>query len=302
MVIVHIKASKELESVLKKLDEESIAILSFLASWCKKCSIMIPELERVAEVNPSQTFAFIDVDECDDLAIEYNVIVLPTIYFIKNKAIIESIIGPKLISLHKILSRLKMETPAPKKAEKDKENKKEDDGTPIRIRIGKEKNLQTESLITTILTNELKETISKPRQKISFDHEHKPSKSTDEKTSTPQPSKSSDGKEIAQASSIKSLNDTKPKDEKPSKSADEKYSVKKSVSKTSNSKEIDQASSIKSLNDTKPKDEKPSKSADEKNSAKKSASKSSNDKEVSKTSSIKSLKNSEEKSKDKSKT
>ncbi|XP_059468328.1 thioredoxin-2-like [Neocloeon triangulifer] len=78
----------------KKLDEagSKLVIVDFHATWCGPCKMIAPLLETLAE-NPNLVVLKVDVDECEDLAAEYNISAMPTFIFIKNKVKVDTLTG-----------------------------------------------------------------------------------------------------------------------------------------------------------------------------------------------------------------
>jgi thioredoxin 1 len=61
------------------------AIADFHASWCGPCKMLDPIIEDLADELGSQAFVGkVDIDECSDIAINYNVSAVPTIIFFNN--------------------------------------------------------------------------------------------------------------------------------------------------------------------------------------------------------------------------
>ena len=86
---------EELENII---NEGKSCIVDFFASWCGPCQMLGPVFEEVASnekyVNKIQ-FIKIDIDKEDSLALDYNVEVVPTLVFIKEKNVIKKEEGYK---------------------------------------------------------------------------------------------------------------------------------------------------------------------------------------------------------------
>lgn len=81
MQILHPNKS-EFENLIK---EDNLIVVDFFATWCGPCKMFGPILEEVASNTASGVkFAKIDIDENEDLALEYNVQAVPTISLFKN--------------------------------------------------------------------------------------------------------------------------------------------------------------------------------------------------------------------------
>ncbi len=68
--------------------------VDFWAPWCKPCLRMDPLIERVADKHSSDVvFAKVNVEECRDIAMRYNVSSIPTYMIFNNSSPRESRIG-----------------------------------------------------------------------------------------------------------------------------------------------------------------------------------------------------------------
>lgn len=70
-------------SLSKDLNKLGVTILTFGAKWCRYCQLLKDELIELETENPQLTILHIDTDENEDLAVSYDVSVLPTtLYFV----------------------------------------------------------------------------------------------------------------------------------------------------------------------------------------------------------------------------
>ena len=84
-------SSENLES-LKKGDKP--LVVDFWATWCGPCRMVAPIIEKLAEKYDGKiVVGKCDVEECEDLAAEYNIRNIPTILFIKNGIIVNKVVG-----------------------------------------------------------------------------------------------------------------------------------------------------------------------------------------------------------------
>lgn len=76
--------------LIEKLQEagEKLVLIDFYADWCEPCKLISPKLEEYATEYPDIVVLKVDIDENMDIANEYNVILMPTIIFIKNKEMV----------------------------------------------------------------------------------------------------------------------------------------------------------------------------------------------------------------------
>ena len=66
------------------LKSEMPVIIDFYADWCTPCQWLSPIIEEIANENDNIKVVKVNVDECPNLAVEYNAISIPTIVLIKE--------------------------------------------------------------------------------------------------------------------------------------------------------------------------------------------------------------------------
>lgn len=91
--IIEIKNVEQFEQEVKK--ENGIVFIDFYATWCMPCKAMSPIIEEIAEEHKEVKFVKIDVDKNEELAIQYNVMSIPTMMIMKNGEITKTFIGIK---------------------------------------------------------------------------------------------------------------------------------------------------------------------------------------------------------------
>lgn len=68
------------------LTEKTIEIVTFGARWCKFCALIKDELVELENKNQDVGILYIDADEEESLAEEFNITKLPTLlYFVKSE-------------------------------------------------------------------------------------------------------------------------------------------------------------------------------------------------------------------------
>lgn len=83
----------------------SLAIVDFYADWCGPCKMMAPIIEELAEeYNGTVKIGKLDVDNSPETSAKYRVMSIPTILFIKNGEVVDTIVGavPKATLVEKI--------------------------------------------------------------------------------------------------------------------------------------------------------------------------------------------------------
>lgn len=67
------------------LNSEKPVLVDFFADWCGPCKMMAPIVEELAtELDGKVKVGKINVDENSDIAVEYNVMSIPTLIIFKN--------------------------------------------------------------------------------------------------------------------------------------------------------------------------------------------------------------------------
>ena len=92
--------SENFESEVSQSDQT--VLIDFYADWCGPCKMLSPIVTEVAKENPEIKVVKIDVDAEQDLAIEYQVMSIPTLVVIKDGNEVNRAVG--LIDKSEILS------------------------------------------------------------------------------------------------------------------------------------------------------------------------------------------------------
>ena len=67
------------------LNSEKPILVDFFADWCGPCKMMAPIVEELAtELDGKAKVGKLNVDENSDIAVEYNVMSIPTLIVFKN--------------------------------------------------------------------------------------------------------------------------------------------------------------------------------------------------------------------------
>ena len=78
----------------KVIQSEKPVIIDFYADWCGPCKMMSPIVDQIAEeLGEKATVGKINVDENQDLAMEYGVMSIPTIIFFKDGSVQKTFVG-----------------------------------------------------------------------------------------------------------------------------------------------------------------------------------------------------------------
>ena len=68
-------------------------VIDWFAPWCGPCKIIDGVLKNVKKEFPDINFKKINVDENSDLANSFGIRSIPTLIFVKNNKIVETLIG-----------------------------------------------------------------------------------------------------------------------------------------------------------------------------------------------------------------
>jgi thioredoxin 1 len=69
-------------------------VVDFWATWCGPCRMVGPVISELAkEYDGKITVGKCDVEECEDLAMEFGIRNIPTIIFIKDGQVVDKIVG-----------------------------------------------------------------------------------------------------------------------------------------------------------------------------------------------------------------
>ena len=77
------------------LESKQLVLLDFWTAWCGPCRMLGPILDEIAEENPDIKIVKVNVDEEPELANEFQVISIPSLFVVKNGKIINQSSGVK---------------------------------------------------------------------------------------------------------------------------------------------------------------------------------------------------------------
>lgn len=92
------------EASFERVVAEGVTLADFFATWCGPCKMLHPELEKLADAYAGKAKVVkIDVDENQQLAMQFQVQSIPTLLVFKNGQVVARDMGfkpyPQLASL-----------------------------------------------------------------------------------------------------------------------------------------------------------------------------------------------------------
>lgn len=85
-------------------DSKEPILVDFFATWCGPCNMLSPILENISNTRADFNIAKVNIDELRDLAIDYEVEVVPTLLIFKNGKVVGRIEG--LVSEEEIVNKV----------------------------------------------------------------------------------------------------------------------------------------------------------------------------------------------------
>ena len=77
------------------MESDKPVLLDFWAPWCRPCRMVVPIVEEIARENPDIKVAKINIDEEPELAVQFQVMSIPTLVVIKDKKVINQSAGAR---------------------------------------------------------------------------------------------------------------------------------------------------------------------------------------------------------------
>ena len=81
------------EKNFEEITSRGNVLVDFYATWCGPCKILSPIIKEIAEETEKVKVVQIDVDEEEELAMEYGIMSIPTMVVIKDGEEVERRIG-----------------------------------------------------------------------------------------------------------------------------------------------------------------------------------------------------------------
>ncbi|XP_034099950.1 thioredoxin-2 [Drosophila albomicans] len=85
---------------------DKLVVVDFFATWCGPCKMIAPKLEELAQQYTGKIVVLkVDVDDCEAIAMEYEVSSMPTFLFLKNSKKIEQFAGANATRLAETIAQ-----------------------------------------------------------------------------------------------------------------------------------------------------------------------------------------------------
>lgn len=77
------------------LNSDKPVLMDFWAPWCAPCRMVVPLVEEIAKERSDIKVVKINVDEEQDLAMQFGVMSIPTLVVMKNGKIVNQVTGAR---------------------------------------------------------------------------------------------------------------------------------------------------------------------------------------------------------------
>ncbi|KAH8409269.1 hypothetical protein KR009_011676, partial [Drosophila setifemur] len=86
--------------------QDKLVVIDFFANWCGPCKVIAPKLEELAQQYSDRVVVLkVNVDDNEDITVEYNITSMPTFVFIKGGVVLEFLVGGNSDKLAKFMEK-----------------------------------------------------------------------------------------------------------------------------------------------------------------------------------------------------
>ncbi|PVF98844.1 DUF1000-domain-containing protein [Serendipita vermifera] len=100
----HADTTSALDAILDA-KANSLVVLDFYANWSQPCHAISPVIDAYSKTYPHVTFVKVDTEKLQDVAKKYNVKAMPTFHFIKEKKVVETVLGADKEAIRAAIAR-----------------------------------------------------------------------------------------------------------------------------------------------------------------------------------------------------
>ena len=87
---------------------DALVVVDFFATWCGPCKAIAPAIEEMAKGEYSMCkFLKVDVDECEEIAMDNEISAMPTFKFFKGGKVVDELVGANPDKLKEIINKHK---------------------------------------------------------------------------------------------------------------------------------------------------------------------------------------------------
>ena len=81
------------EDIFESKIASGVVLVDFFATWCGPCKMLSPVVDQVAEENAGIKVCKLNVDDAQDIAIQYGVMSIPTLIVFKDGKAVDQSVG-----------------------------------------------------------------------------------------------------------------------------------------------------------------------------------------------------------------
>ena len=95
------------DDIQQLLDENTRVIVMFGASWCGPCKTLKPKFQDISLTNSDIVFAYCDVDDTRDTAVDLGIQSVPTVVSFFDGIEDETLVGPTADKVKALVEKLR---------------------------------------------------------------------------------------------------------------------------------------------------------------------------------------------------